>query len=77
MTRRIAACLCLIAFATCLIQGLCAENSFGTVIWRALQALVVTLIVGLTIGVMLEKMLSENLGKTGNTENSVTEVEST
>ena len=63
MTRRIAATLGLIAFATCLVQGLFAQNSFGTTVWCALQALVVTVIVGLMIGVMLEKMLNENLGK--------------
>lgn len=76
MTRRIAACLCLIAFATCLIQGMAAENSFGTVVWRAIQALVVTLVVGLTVGVMLERMLSENLEKSGDSEKSTAEVES-
>ena len=76
MTRRIAACLGLIAFATCLVQGLFAENSFQTTIWRALQALVVTLVVGLTIGVMLEKMLSENLSDAAGPENSAAEAES-
>jgi hypothetical protein len=76
MTRRIAACLCLIAFATCLIQGLVAENSFGTVVWRSIQALVVTLLVGLTVGVMLEKMLNESVAKPADTGKSTGEVES-
>ena len=70
MTRRIAATLGLIAFATCLVQGLFAQNSFRTVVWTALQALVVTVVVGLTIGVMLEKMLNENLAKPDGLENS-------
>ncbi|HEX8322533.1 MAG TPA: hypothetical protein VF595_01350 [Tepidisphaeraceae bacterium] len=76
MTRRLAACLGLIAFATCLVQGLFAENSFPTVVWRALQALVVTLIVGLTLGVMFEKMLSENLAKPRGLEDSAADPES-
>lgn len=76
MTRRLAACLGLIAFATCLVQGLFVENSFSTVIWRALQALVVTLVIGLTLGVMYEKMLCENLEKPGGLEDSAVEPES-
>lgn len=73
MTQRIAAILGLVAFATCVVQGLFAENSFPTVIWRALQALVVCLIIGGMLGVMLERLLKENLGETGNEENSPVE----
>jgi len=61
MTRRIAATLALIAFGMSLIVGLQAENSFVTVVGRALLALVVTFAVGLILGAMLEKMLAENL----------------
>jgi ethanolamine transporter EutH len=71
MTRRLAGCVALVAFALCLWQGLGAENSFVTVIWRALQALVVTLTVGLVIGAMLERMLAENLKPADSAENSL------
>ncbi|MGC4031601.1 MAG: hypothetical protein QM754_07690 [Tepidisphaeraceae bacterium] len=73
MTQRIAAILGLIAFATCVVQGLFAENSFPTVIWRALQALVVCLLVGGILGVVLEKILKENLGANEKAENSASE----
>ena len=61
MTRRIAGTIALITFAMCLFQGVRAENSFSLVVLRALLALVVTFVVGLIIGGMAEKMLSENL----------------
>jgi hypothetical protein len=61
MTRRIAASFGLIVFAMCLVEGLRAENPFGTVVLRALLGLVVTFGVGLILGVMAEKMLKENL----------------
>ncbi len=70
MTRRIAATFALIVFAMCLIEGLRAENPFGTVVLRALLGLVVTFGVGLILGVMAEKMLSENLEQTGKSEKS-------
>lgn len=61
MTRRIAASVALIAFGMSLVLGLRAENSFVTVVGRALLALGVTFVIGLVVGVMLEKMLSENV----------------
>jgi len=60
--RRIAATLSLIAFAICLlIGGFQAENTFATTVQRALVAMFVTLIVGLVVGAMAQKMLDENL----------------
>ena len=70
MTRRIAAILALIAFAMCLLEGLRAENSFVTVVVRALLALVATFIVGLILGGMAEYMLKENLAQSKKAENS-------
>lgn len=70
MTRRLAACVALVAFALCMVQGLVAENSFTTVVWRSLQALVVTLGVGLIVGVMLGKMLDDEVVKSVEPENS-------
>ncbi len=64
MTRRIAATFALVVFAMCLIEGLRAENPFGTVILRALLGLVVTFAIGLILGVMADKMLKENLEQT-------------
>lgn len=61
MAKRIAGALSLVAFTLCLATGWQAENSFGTTVSRALLAMVVTLIVGLIIGAMGEKMLEENL----------------
>jgi uncharacterized protein YcfJ len=52
----------LIAFAVCLIVGgLSAGNGFGTAVGRALLAMVGTLIVGLIVGTMAQKMLDENV----------------
>jgi len=61
MTQRLAVTMSLIAFALCLVMGIMAENPFGTVILRALGAMVVTLIVGMALGAMGQKMVDENL----------------
>jgi hypothetical protein len=70
MTRRIAACVALVVFAMCLVQGMSAENSFATVVLRALLGLVVTFVIGLLVGAMMTKMLSENLESAEKQENS-------
>ena len=59
MATRISGTLALLAFALCLILGLRAENSFSVTLGRALLAMVVTLVVGLIAGMMIEKMLQE------------------
>lgn len=61
MSNRIAAALSLVAFATCIVMGMIAENPFSTVLLRGLGAMVVTLIVGMIVGSMGQKMLDENL----------------
>ena len=62
MAKRISASLSLIAFAICLLIGAFeADNSFATTVQRALLAMVITLVVGLLIGAMAQKMLDENL----------------
>jgi hypothetical protein len=64
MTRRIAACMALVAFALCILMGLQAGNPFTTVVSNALVALVVTFVIGLVLGAMAQKMLDENLAAT-------------
>jgi len=62
MIVRIAAAMSLIAFAICLlIGGLEADNGFTTVVGRALAAMAVTLVIGLIVGSMAQRMLDENL----------------
>ncbi|HZZ41630.1 MAG TPA: hypothetical protein VFE58_01715 [Tepidisphaeraceae bacterium] len=61
MPRRIAGCLALLAFATSLVAGISAGNSFTTSVSRALLAMVVTFVIGLILGVMGQRMLDENL----------------
>lgn len=73
MTRRIAASFALIVFAMCLIEGLRAENPFGTVVLRALLGLVATFVVGLILGGMASKMLNENLAQPEKVEKSSNE----
>jgi hypothetical protein len=58
---RIAASLSLVVFAVCVIAGIGAENGFATIVTRALLAMVVTLVIGLVLGAMAQKMLDENL----------------
>jgi uncharacterized membrane protein len=62
MASRIAAILALIAFVTCLVIGAFeASNSFSTTVLRALVAMVITLLIGLVLGAMAQKMLDENM----------------
>ena len=62
MTQRIASSMALVAFAVCLVGGLQAGNTFTTTVTRALVAMIGTLVVGLVIGAMGQRMLEENLG---------------
>jgi putative Mn2+ efflux pump MntP len=61
MPNRIAATTSLIAFAICLVMGMVAENPFSTILLRALAAMGVTLIVGMVLGAMGQKMIEENI----------------
>ncbi|HZK81033.1 MAG TPA: hypothetical protein VFC46_08205 [Humisphaera sp.] len=61
MIRRVAAIMALIAFAMCLVMGIVTENDFVTTVSRALKAMFVTLVVGLIVGAMAQRMLDENL----------------
>ena len=61
MPRRIAACLALLAFATCLVAGIGADNTFATTVCRALLAMAVTFVIGLVLGVMGQRMIDEDL----------------
>ena len=65
MPRRIAGTMALVAFAVCILVGLRAENTFSTIVANALQALVVTFVVGLVVGAMAQKMLDENMAAGG------------
>jgi uncharacterized membrane protein YfcA len=61
MPQRIAAALSFVAFAVCIAIGAGAGNPFGTVVLRALLAMLVTLVIGLVLGAMAQRMLDENL----------------
>ena len=61
MARRLAAATSLVAFALCLLLGIAAENTLSTTLSRALVAMVGTLVVGLILGAMGERMLDENV----------------
>jgi uncharacterized membrane protein YfcA len=61
MSQKIAAAMSLVAFVVCLLVGLQIGNPFGTVVTRALLAMAATLVIGLIIGAMAQKMLEENL----------------
>jgi hypothetical protein len=54
----------LIAFAVCLVAGLEADNPLGTILARSLVAMAGTLVVGLVVGAMAQKMLDEHLATT-------------
>jgi len=61
VSQRIASALSLLVFALCLVIGIEAGNPFGTVVSRALLAMLVTLVIGLILGAMAQKILDENL----------------
>ena len=60
MVKRIAGTMAIIAFALCLIAGIGADNTFATSVARALIAMLATLVVGLIVGAMAQRMLDEN-----------------
>ena len=61
MAQRIASAMSLIVFTVCLFAGTSAGNPFGTVVSRALLAMAMTMVIGLVIGSMAQKMLDENM----------------
>lgn len=61
MARRMAAAMSMIVFAVCLLAGLAAGNSPATILYKALVAMVGTLVIGLLVGAMAQKMLDENI----------------
>lgn len=61
MPRRLAVAVALVVFALCLACGMAADNSFNETVSRALKAMFATLVVGLIVGAMAQKMLEENL----------------
>lgn len=61
MPRRLAVAVALLVFAVCVVSGMAADNSFAETVRRALIGMFVTLIVGLIVGVMGQKMLEENV----------------
>ncbi len=54
--------MALVVFAVCLlVGGVQAGNPFTTTVMRAIFAMIGTLVVGLVIGAMAQKMLDENV----------------
>jgi len=71
MPNRVAAAMSLIAFSLCLVMGTLAGNAFSTVVLRAMGAMLATLVVGLVLGAMGQKMIQENVNSPEkNLENS-------
>ena len=71
MPNRVAAAMSLIAFSLCLVMGTLAGNAFSTVVLRAMGAMLATLVVGLVLGAMGQKMIQENVNSSEkNLENS-------
>ena len=60
MSRRLAVVVSLVVFAVCLLSGLEADNTFAETLRRALIGMFGTLVVGLVVGAMAQKMLDEN-----------------
>ena len=61
MTKRLSAVMALIVFTFCLVVGSRTGNPFSTTVGRAVVALFATLVLGMIVGTMGEKMLEENL----------------
>ena len=61
MVRRVAGSLALLVFAVCLMAGLAAGNTFATILSSALLAMGATFFVGLVIGAMAQRMLSDSV----------------
>ena len=61
MVRRFAGSLALIVFAVCLVAGLGAGNSASTILANALLAMGGAFFVGLVVGAMAQRMLSDNV----------------
>ncbi len=62
MAIRIATSMALIVFSVCLlIGGLQAGNPFTTTVMRAIFAMIGTLIIGLVVGAMAQRMLDDNV----------------
>ena len=60
MSRRLAVVVALVVFAVCLLSGMAAENTFAETLRRALIGMFFTLVVGMVVGGMAQKMLDEN-----------------
>jgi hypothetical protein len=64
MPQRVAAILALTAFAMCMVVGgLQADNPFTTTVTRSLIAMAGTFIIGLVLGAMGQRMLTENISQ--------------
>lgn len=60
MPRRLAVVIALVVFAVCILSGMLAENTFAETLRRALIGMFGTLVIGLVVGSMAQKMLEEN-----------------
>jgi len=62
MGKRLALSLSFLTFIICLLVGAVdAENPFSTTVYRALVAMGATMVLGLILGWIAEKMVDENL----------------
>jgi NhaP-type Na+/H+ or K+/H+ antiporter len=76
LPRRLAVVVALVVFAVCILSGMAAENTFAETLRRALYGMFGTLVIGLVVGGMAQKMLDENARQLEKkSEDSRTEVE--
>jgi NhaP-type Na+/H+ or K+/H+ antiporter len=68
--RRLAVALSLVVFAVCVLCGMQAGNTFAETVIRALKAMLGTLVIGMIIGAMAQKMLDENAAQLKEKEKS-------
>jgi H+/gluconate symporter-like permease len=74
--RRLAVVIALVVFAVCILSGMAADNTFSETLRRALIGMFGTLVIGLVVGGMAQKMLEENAKQLEKKpENSETKVE--
>jgi len=61
----------MVVFSVCLVCGMAVGNTFAETVSRALKGMFVTLVIGLVVGLMAQKMLEENVKQlAGKSENS-------
>lgn len=61
MPKTLAVVAALLAFTVCLAVGIASDNTLSTTLARAMAAMAGTMVVGLIVGWMAQKMLDEHV----------------